>query len=295
VECLSWFLARGTRIKWAILISVTGVVSVAQFLSGLTQNLTTAVRDQGYKVLRTLPHDRLSFTEGLTFDKGALYESTGLQGHSTIQQLDPMTGEVVRTKILGASLFAEGLAVLDSQLIQLTWKSRIGFVYSCSDLMQQDSFHLSFDGWGLTTDGEHLIASDGSALLYILDHSPYSVVRQVEVRDGDSTVSGLNELEYVKGEVLANVWHTDDIARISLDDGRVKGWIHLQGLLSPVDSANVGLEAISKIPGVVNPWKEACLNGIAYDAQSDRLFVTGKLWPKIFEIQLVNMSERATR
>jgi glutaminyl-peptide cyclotransferase len=226
----------------------------------------------GYKVVRSYPHDPLAFTQGLTYHDGVLYEGTGLVGRSSIRKVRLETGEVLQIRHLAEPYFGEGIAIWQDSLIQLTWQSEIGFVYDLATFEPRRTFRYTGEGWGLTHDGTRLIMSDGSATgtLRLLDPATFRETGRLTVRDGAIPVKGLNELEFVKGEIYANVWNTDRIARISPRTGQVTGWIDLRGLLDPREAAGVDV-----------------LNGIAYDAAADRLFVTGKLWPRLFEIQLV--------
>lgn len=198
-----------------------------------------------------------------------LYESTGLYGRSSLRRVALETGEVLQQRDLPAEYFGEGLALFDGRLIQLTWQNNTGFVYDAASFALQQTWTYPTEGWGLTHDGAHLIMSDGSATLRFLDPRTFQAQREVLVTDGGRPVGLLNELEYVNGEVFANVWQTDWIARIDPQTGRVLGWIDLSGLLAPEERQAADV-----------------LNGIAYDAQNGRLFVTGKLWPKLFEITL---------
>jgi glutamine cyclotransferase len=228
-----------------------------------------------YRILNTYPHDPAAFTEGLVFYDGFLYEGTGLVGHSGLRRVDLETGEVLQSVPLAVPYFGEGIALLEGQILQLTWKSHVGFVYDRETFKRMRTFTYLTEGWGLTTDGERWIMSDGSATLHFLDRQTLREVSSVQVTDGSGPVAKLNELEYVKGEVLANVWQTDRITRIDPASGRVTGWIDLAGIVHTV----------------VVTSKVDVLNGIAYDAENDRLFVTGKLWPWLFEIELVPSPE----
>jgi glutamine cyclotransferase len=225
----------------------------------------------GYEVVHIFPHDSQAFTQGLVFLDGALYEGTGLPGRSTIRKVRLENGEVLQVQKLDAPYFGEGIAVMGNRLFQLTYTSEVGFIYDRATFQRTGTFTYRGEGWGLTHDGTRLIMSDGSPFLRFLDPDTLTETGRIQVRDGQTPVSALNELEYVKGEVLANVWQTDRIARISPKTGEVTGWIDLKGLLSARDAAQ-GANV---------------LNGIAYDAAKDRLFVTGKLWPKLFEIKIV--------
>jgi glutaminyl-peptide cyclotransferase len=224
----------------------------------------------GYRVVRVFPHDPQAFTQGLAYADGAIYEGTGLNGRSSIRKVRLENGEVLQIQKIEAQYFGEGITVLGNRLFALTWQSGVGFIYDRASLTRAGTFTYRGEGWGLTHDGARLIMSDGTAYLRFLDRATQKETGRVQVRDAGVPVEHLNELEYVKGEVFANVWQTDRIVRISPKTGRVTGWIDLGGLLSPREAQNVD-------------W----LNGIAYDAASDRLFVTGKLWPKLFEIVIV--------
>jgi glutamine cyclotransferase len=225
----------------------------------------------GFQVVKSYPHDRGAFTQGLIFENGVLYEGTGLYGQSSLRRVDLVTGRVLQSRKLAAAYFGEGITVLGNKLVQLTWQSKVGFVYGRDSFGIQRRFTYPTEGWGITDDGKRLIMSDGTATLRWLDPQTYKETRTIEVRDENGPVANLNELEYIRGEIYANIWQTDRIARIDPQTGRVKAWIDLQGLLSEEDRR----EPVD------------VLNGIAYDAQHDRLFVTGKLWPKLFEIKLV--------
>jgi glutaminyl-peptide cyclotransferase len=230
-----------------------------------------AFADDGYRVVNTYPHDPRAYTQGLIYIDGHLYESTGLNGRSSLRMDDLTTGRVLQSAPVPSQYFAEGLAPWGSTLVQLTWQSHIAFVYDRFSFRQIKTFHYDCEGWGLTEDGKNLILSDGTATLRFFDPQTFHEVRRITVKDHGAEVTELNELEYIHGQIYANVWHTDRIARISPATGQVLGWINLAGLL-PDDQRS-------------DP--EAVLNGIAYDAAHDRLFVTGKLWPKLFEIKIV--------
>lgn len=224
----------------------------------------------GFQVVRSYPHDRGAFTQGLFVRNGFFYEGTGMTGQSGIRKVKIETGEVLQAKPLAAHYFGEGITEWKGSIIQLTWTHGIGFVYDADSFAQTKTFTYNGEGWGLTHDGTRLIMSDGTAQLRFLDPATLKETGRVTVRDPRGPVEKLNELEFVKGEIFANVWGTDRIARISPADGRVTGWIDLGGLLPPAERANTDV-----------------LNGIAYDAAADRLFVTGKWWPRVFEITLV--------
>ena len=225
-----------------------------------------------YRVVHSYPHDSQAFTQGLVYADGHLYESTGLKGHSTLRMVDVETGKVLQELAVPGQYFAEGLAAWGSTLVQLTWQTHTAIVYDRFSFREVRTLSYPGEGWGLTADGKELILSDGTAGLRFLDPVTFRELRRVMVRDSGVPVLQLNELEFVKGEIYANVWHSDRIARISPATGKVLGWIDLAGLLPQAERTN----------------PEAVLNGIAYDAAHDRLFVTGKLWPRLFEIKITS-------
>ncbi|MCW4052181.1 MAG: glutaminyl-peptide cyclotransferase [Candidatus Bathyarchaeota archaeon] len=222
-----------------------------------------------YEAINIYPHDESAFTQGLVFENGTLYESTGLYGYSTLRRVELETGDILQIYSLPDEFFGEGLTIFDERLIQLTWKSETGFAYDkiSFDLLQE--FSYSTEGWGITHNGSHLIMSDGTAILHFLDSETFEEVRQIEVTC-NGAVTRLNELEYIDGKVYANIWMEETIAIINPQTGQVEGWIDLSNLRDPEnqDPNNV-------------------LNGIAYDENDDRLFVTGKRWSQLFEIKLV--------
>jgi glutamine cyclotransferase len=224
----------------------------------------------GYEVVRSYPHDRSAFTQGLFVRNGFFYEGTGMNGQSGIRKVKIETGEVLQSRPLAPQYFGEGIVEWKGSIVQLTWQHGIGFVYDAETFAPTRTFTYRGEGWGITHDGTRLIMSDGTAQLRFLDPATLKETGRVTVRDARGPVENLNELELVKGEVFANVWGSERIARIAPADGRVTGWIDLAGLLTPTERANADV-----------------LNGIAYDAASDRLFVTGKWWPRVFEIKLV--------
>jgi glutamine cyclotransferase len=237
-----------------------------------SHGVSTPVPVYGYRVVNEFPHDPDAFTQGLVYLDGELYEGTGLNGRSTLRRVELETGKVVQSVALDAAHFGEGIAVVGDRIYQLTWQTETCFVYDRETFEPLESFAYPTEGWGLTSDGERLIMSDGTSRLYLRDPETFEEIGQVDVRDGDDPVVNLNELEYVEGEIWANVWQTDRIARIDPASGRVTGWIDLTGLLSPVDYEDRPVDV---------------LNGIAHDEATGRVFVTGKLWPKLFEIEVV--------
>jgi glutamine cyclotransferase len=224
----------------------------------------------GYEIINTYPHDANAFTQGLVYYQGDLYESTGLNGQSSIRKVALQTGQVLKIVDVPTQFFGEGLALFNGRAYQLTWQSQRGFIYDLDTFDLINTFNYTGEGWGLTHNGRELIMSDGSNQLRFLDPNTFEVQRVVSVFEGTKATNYLNELEYIKGEIYANVWLTDRIVRIDPQSGRVVAWIDLTGLLSPADRAR-GVDV---------------LNGIAYDESGDRLFITGKLWPKLFEIKL---------
>lgn len=216
------------------------------------------------------PHDPAAFTQGLIYERGLLYESTGRYGQSSLSVRELETGRLLRRHSLPKALFGEGIALVGDEIIQLTWQERQALVYDKATLRLKRVLPYSWEGWGLTYDGLHLIASDGSAQLRFLDPATLQAVRHLQVTDKGLAIERLNELEYVKGEILANVYGADRIARISPQTGQVIAWIELAHLL----------------PSQQRPSSDAVMNGIAYDADKNVLIVTGKLWPKLFTLPM---------
>jgi glutamine cyclotransferase len=237
-----------------------------------------AVPIHSYRVVQTYPHDRRAFTQGLVYEDGVLYESTGgaywspaILGQSTLRKVELETGHVLETKMVPPQYFAEGLTLFEDRIIQLTWRAKVGFVYDKVGFALLNQFDYSTEGWGLTHDGERLIMSDGTSTLHFLDPRNFQEIGRLDVRHQGAAVPWINELEYIEGEIYANLWQSERIARISPETGQVLGWVDLTGLLSEVERG----------PDV------DVLNGIAYDNEGKRLFVTGKGWPKLFHIELV--------
>jgi glutamine cyclotransferase len=221
-----------------------------------------------YEIVRTYPHNTNAFTEGLVFDNGVLYESTGEYGFSSLRRLNLDTGNVQQNVLLSSSYFGEGLTIVNDSLIQLTWREKIGFIYDKETFGLLGNFSYSSEGWGLTFNKIDLIMSDGTSKLTFLDPVTFQIVRQVNVYDGNTPVTNINELEYINGDVYANIWLQQKIAIINPQTGMVKGWIDLTGIYQTNNADEV-------------------LNGIAYDSQTDRLFVTGKDWPNLYQIKIV--------
>jgi len=221
-----------------------------------------------YQVINSFPHNASSFTQGLIYHNGFIYESRGLYGSSGLRKLDLETGATLQNRVVGSSFFGEGMTLLNGKIYQLTWRERTAFVYDADTFDLLDALSYTTEGWGLTHNGQELIMSDGSQYLYFRDPETFAELRRVAVRDGGSLVDDINELEYIHGEVWANIWLSDRIARINPITGEVNRWVDLTDIIDP-----------SLLSG-----SQSLLNGIAYDAATDRLFVTGKLWPTLFEV-----------
>jgi glutamine cyclotransferase len=250
------------------------VLAVLLAVSQTQGPASTSTKQYGYRVIRTYPHDPTAFTQGLEYREGVLYEGTGRQGESFLRKVGLETGKVIQQIPLDRKYFGEGITVLNRQIVQLTWTTEIGFIYDQGSFQMIRNFKYPGEGWGLANDGSQIFMSDGTPIIRVLDPITLQEKRRITVRDGSSPVKMLNELEVVRGELYANVWQTDRIARISPADGKVLGWIDMTGLLTPQERAKATGDGV--------------LNGIAYDTLGSRLFVTGKLWPKLFEIQLVD-------
>lgn len=234
--------------------------------------LLSLVLGYGVRIVHTYPHDRSSFTQGLEYHDGLLYEGTGLKGQSKLRVEKLETGQVVRQVNVPAEYFGEGITVFGQRIFQLTWQTQVGFVYNRATFQALRRFHYTGEGWGLANDGKQVYMSDGTAQIRCLDPASLRELRRITVHDGSRAIAMLNELECVGGEIYANIWQTNRIVRFRPSDGAVTGWIDASGLLAAEDQR----EPVD------------VLNGIAYDAAGKRLFVTGKLWPKLFEVQLVS-------
>ena len=249
---------------------LAAILAAAPLAAAAATPMTVPV--YGYQVVHVYPHDPNAFTEGLFWRDGYLYESTGLEGHSSVRKVRLDTGKVADGASLPPELFGEGITSWGDRLIGLTWKTQVGYVLDMNTLQIKSQFNYPGEGWGLTHDDHELIMSDGTPELRFLDPTTLHELRRVKVTAGGKPVLQINELEWVEGEVYANIWQTDKIARIDPKTGNVVGWIDLAGLLPKKDFI---------------PDRTDVLNGIAYDASTQRLFVTGKLWPKLFEIKVV--------
>jgi glutamine cyclotransferase len=258
---------RSRVLRW---VGAAVVAAVAVGVAAWAQLAHRGPQLYGFKVVAAYPHDPNAFTQGLTIVGGRLYEGTGQYGASSIRRVDLKTGRVEKIHVIGTEYFGEGIAIVGGKLYELTWKNGLAFVYDLDTFNVAQTLRYPTEGWGLTHDREHLILSDGSATLRFLDPATLKTVREITVRDGDQPVPKLNELEYVEGEIWSNVWYDDRIVRISPADGRVLGWIDLSGIY-PHSARR----------------SDDVLNGIAYDADAKRLFVTGKNWPQLYEIQVI--------
>ena len=268
------YIKQYIKIFFLGLLGLLGVICIASCSKAPTNSTNSATLDNipvyTYKVVTSYPHDRTAFTQGLVFEDSFLYEGTGIRGQSGLRKVELESGNTLQKRTLPAQFFGEGVTIFGNTILQLTWQSGVGFVYDINTFQLLHTFNYSTEGWGLTHDGKQLIMSNGSAILYFLDPETFQEIKRLEVYSRDGPVTGLNELEYIQGEIYANVWQTDYIVRIEPKTGQVTGWIDLAGLLRPED----------------RDYPVDVLNGIAYDQKNDRLFVTGKLWPKIFEIEL---------
>jgi glutamine cyclotransferase len=231
----------------------------------------TPNKNYTYRIVEEYPHRQDAFTQGLVFYDGYLYEGTGLNGYSSLRRVDIKSGEVLQIKNLPAQYFGEGITIYNDKIYQLTWQSGTGFVYDLNTFDLLDQFYYSGEGWGLTCDDTSLIMSDGTSYLYFLDPETYEKKSRIEVKDHGKPITHLNELEYINGEIFANVWLTSKIARISPDTGEVLGWLNLYGIL-PSRECSRPIDV---------------LNGIAYDPATGWIYITGKFWCKLFVIELI--------
>jgi len=224
-----------------------------------------------YEIVNTYPHDTGAFTQGLQYYNGELYESTGLNGRSSLRREELTTGKILQRIDIDKQYFGEGMTILNGKIYMITYQTHIGFIYDLKTFKQLGTWEYEGEGWGLTNDGKNLIMSNGSNKLNYLDPQTLTIVKTLDVTDEGFLVERLNELELIKGEIYANIWMTDRIARIDPATGKVNSWIDLSGLLTPTEKDRADV-----------------LNGIAYDEKGERLFITGKLWPKLFEIKIKN-------
>jgi glutamine cyclotransferase len=261
---------KNRRILYVLAVLITLAASVTAIILMLNPSYNVKPKEYSYIVISTYPHDKNAFTQGLLFDDGVLYESTGLYGSSSIRRIKLETGEVLQTHELPSQYFGEGITVFDNKIIQLTWQSNKGFVYDKASFELLQTFDYLTEGWGIACDGSRLIMSDGTSNLYFLNTETFQRMGQIEVYDTGGPVDRLNELEYVEGYVYANVWLEEKIAIINPQTGQVEGWINMKGLQN---KENQDLNDV--------------FNGIAYDSKAERLFVTGKRWPQLFEIKII--------
>ncbi|HZH29675.1 MAG TPA: glutaminyl-peptide cyclotransferase [Pyrinomonadaceae bacterium] len=251
--------------------------NAGQAPTSATQAAPTQAPTYTYKIKHSWPHDRRAYTQGLIFHEGLLWESTGQYGASSLRKVELKTGKVIKQISVPAAYFAEGMTVFHNKVFQLTWQEHKGFIYDPATFQKQGEFSYTGEGWGLTHDGESLIMSDGTDQIRFLDPVTLRTTRTIGITDKGEPVDQLNELEYIEGEIYANIYQTDRIARIEPKTGKVLAWIDLTGLLASKDRTGA----------------EDVLNGIAYDATGRRLFVTGKMWPKLFEIEIVKPKARS--
>ena len=262
-------MVGGGQLSWRLKVSMTIATSVVFSCAPAPMAQRRPAPVQSYKVIATFPHDATSFTQGLVFADGQLYESTGLEGESTLRRVDITTGQTLQRIDVPARYFAEGLALVGDELLQLTWRSKIGFVYDRHTFKQKRTFTYDTEGWGIAYDGSsRLVMSDGSDTLTFLDPKTQALVKTLKVQDAGRSIGNLNELEWIEGEIWANVWMTDRIARISPNTGEVNAW---------VDLTNLFPQSQRTPPADV-------MNGIAYDKATRRIFITGKKWPRLYQI-----------
>lgn len=225
----------------------------------------------GYRVVHTYPHDKEAFTQGLFYNNGVLYEGTGQEAGSSLREVDLATGKVLRQHNLDPALFGEGITLFRDRIYQVTWRNKVGFIYNKSDFSLVNKVFYQTEGWGLTTIDNRIVMSDGTNVLYFLDPETFTVASRLEVCDNKKKVDQLNELEYIRGEIWANIWQTDLIARIDPSSGKIKAYIDLSGIFPESERRKTDADV---------------LNGIAFDQQTGRIFITGKRWPKLYEITI---------
>jgi glutamine cyclotransferase len=243
---------------------------LAAAVLALTSCQKSAPEQLGYQIISTRPHDPTAYTQGLQLTGGRLFESTGQYGESTLREIEPATGKILRKRPLAKTVFGEGLTIINREMFVLTWKENTAYVFEPDTFKPIRSHTYQGEGWGLTTDGKQLVMSDGSSDLKFINPKDFSVQKTLSVRDGALAIDQLNELEWVDGEIYANIYLSDRIARISPEDGRVTAWLDLAGLRNLLSRPN----------------RAEVLNGIAYDAKTGHLLVTGKYWPQMFEIKI---------
>lgn len=254
------------------LLVIVAALAACSCSSSSTEAEGQGIPVYGYQIVHVYPHDTGAFTEGLFYYDGFLYESTGQNGQSSIRKVKLETGEVVEKRDISEDYFGEGIINWKDKLYELTWQNQLGFIYNFQTFQPLGEFHYSGEGWSMTTDGKRIIMDDGTPEIRFWEPETLKEISRLTVTADGEPVKNLNELEWVKGEIYANIWETDRIARIDPKSGKVVGWIDCAGLLPENERT---------------PGSDSVLNGIAYDAQGDRLFVTGKNWPKLFQIRLV--------
>ena len=262
-------MITSVRTVWMCLCGVMAMSLVGRAVGFAAWQSPAQLPMFGYTIVHTYPHDRDAFTQGLQVVDGTFYEGTGLNGRSSIRKVKIETGEVLQKRDVPAQYFGEGITVRGNELFQLTWQSGVALVYDRTSFTPRRQFKYTGEGWGLTQDATSLIMSDGTEYLRFLDPATFTERRRVRVSVGGTPLKNLNELEYVKGEVFANVWQTDYVARIDPKTGAVNGYIDFRGLLTPREREATDV-----------------LNGVAYDEKTDRLFITGKLWPRVYEVRI---------
>ena len=267
-------LSRKSLIVYILLLLMVAAFSCMPSLemdNGPDKINPQSVSNYTFIIINAYPHDRDAYTQGLTVENGTLFESTGLYARSSLRRVDLTSGNVLQIYELPDEYFGEGITVFRDTIIQLTWRSKKGFVYNKNSFEVIREFTYETGGWGITNDEKHLIMSNGSSTLYFLDAGTFQIRNHIQVHDDDKLINNLNELEFIDGQIYANIWGTENIAIIDPQDGRVTGWIDLSGILPPqFDSGSVDI-----------------LNGTAYDVTNGHLLVTGKLWPQLFEIELM--------
>lgn len=266
-------LSGKLRIGYLLLLVLAPVLSCApppEMDDSQDKITSQSVPTYTFTIINAYPHDRNAFTQGLAFENGTLFESTGQYARSSLRRVDLISGKVLQFHALPDEYFGEGITVFRDTIIQLTWQSQKGFVYDKNSFEVLRQFTYETEGWGITHDGKRLVMSDGTSILYFLDADTFEIIDRIQVHDNGKPIENLNELEFIGGQIYANIWREENIAIINPQDGRIAGWIDLSGILPPQSDGK---------PVDV-------LNGIAYDVANGRIFVTGKLWPKLFEIEL---------
>ena len=255
-----------------IIISITIIVTtIPSTTNNSNQTTYNGVPVYSYSIIQTYPHDPSAFTQGLTFDnQGNLIESTGLNGASSLRRVNLVDGQILQQIKLPEEYFGEGITIVNNKIIQLTWQNKIGFIYNKETFEKLGEFTYNTEGWGLTYDNTHLIMSDGTSKLYFLDTNTYQTINSISVYDGKGFVENLNELEYINGTIYANIWHSSKIAIINPTTGQVEAYIDLEETAQPYTTKD----------------PEAVLNGIAYNAQTKQLYITGKNWSNLYEIAI---------